>query len=384
MPPPKIFIIACEPSGDTHGAHLVEALKQTSPEIEFFGLGGPKMQNAGVTLLEDMTRFSALGLGDVLRQYFRYREVFYRALARLKAFAPDTVILIDSPGFNLRFAKKLKKRYRVVYYISPQIWAWGGRRIKTIKNTVHKMLVILPFEVGVYQSAGIPCEFVGHPLLDEISVSVPREGMRREWKIDAETKAIGLLPGSRESEVCRILPAMMETALELLKKGGCFKFFVTRSSNVAREVYQEIFARYPTLNPVLTETRFHDHLAAFDFALIASGTTTLEAAILSTPFFLLYKASWTTYVIGRRLIRVSYLGLVNLLAKKSVVPEFIQGGMKPALIAGEAMRLLNDPARYEAMKTQFAEIKKLLGNQGAGKRAADAILKEIALCPTAA
>ncbi|MFA7002168.1 MAG: lipid-A-disaccharide synthase, partial [Candidatus Omnitrophota bacterium] len=242
-----IFILAGEASGDNHGAHLVRELKALHPDLEFTGLGGPRMASAGVRLLHDMTRLSVLGLGDVLRKYFEYRKIFYSALDEARRLKPDAVILIDSPAFNLRFAKKIRRAFPVFYYISPQIWAWGGRRIHTIRRTVSRMLVILPFEEELYRKGRVPCTFVGHPLLDQVRPSKPREALRRELGLEASERAIGLLSGSRETEVLRILPPMLETARRMRALCREAVFYVSLAPNVNPGVYAKILKPYADL-----------------------------------------------------------------------------------------------------------------------------------------
>ena len=375
--PRKIFLIACEASGDLHGAHLVEELRRLEPDLEFSGLGGPRMAAAGVRLLEDMTRISALGFGDVLRQYFTYRAIFYRALAEVSRIKPDTLILIDSPAFNLRFAKKIRASrlsFPIFYYISPQIWAWGGRRIRTIKKTIDRMFVIMPFEVPIYKKAGVPCEFVGHPLLDHVETTAGRDTLRVRYEIAPNERAIGLFSGSRASEVRRIFPIMLESAGQLRRLIPQTIFFMSQSPNVPSALYNQILSRHFDIGVRRIEGHFYDLAAAMDFALVASGTATLETALLGTPFFLLYKASWSTYFLGKHLIRVPYLGLVNLLAGKKVVPEFIQGEARPETIAHEARTLLENRELYEEMKEEFSKVREGLGEKGASSRAAESIL----------
>ncbi len=372
--PKKFFIIACEPSGDAHGAHLVDEIKRMDASAEFTGLGGPKMAASGVRVLEDMTKLSALGLGDVIRRYLTYRKIFYRALEEVRRIKPDAVVLIDSPAFNLRFAKKIRKTFPVFYYIAPQIWAWGGRRIYTIWKTVHKMLVILPFEVEIYEKAKIPCEFVGHPLLDQINVPSDRAALRRQFGISENEKAVGLLSGSRESEVGRILPLMLESAVKLKAKMPEASFFVTLAPNVDRKIYETILEPFKELNVKVVDGKLYDLIKALDFALITSGTTTLEAALIGTPYFLLYKASWSTYWLGKHLIKVPFLGIVNILAGKDVVPEFIQYEIHPETIAHEAKTLLQTPELYQTMRQEFSQVREMLGAPGASKRAAEAVL----------
>ncbi len=375
--PKKIFLIACEASADSHTAYLVQALKKHVPDAELRGLGGPKMAASGVNLLQDMTKISALGLGDVIRQYFTYRKIFYEALNDVKRWQPDVVVLVDSPAFNLRFAKKLKNqtpKIPVIYYISPQIWAWGGRRIHTIKRIISKMLCILPFEIALYEKAGIPCEFVGHPLIDHMKISRGRDEMRKKLGVSNSQWAVGLLPGSRQSEVRRILPIMLKAASHLQRDLPNTLFFLAESSNVENTVYEEVF-RDADVRVQRFSDHFYEHIAAMDFALVTSGTATLETALAGTPFFLLYKTSGSTYFLGKHLIRVPYLGIVNLLAGKRVVPEFIQQDAHPETIAHEAKVLLKNKELYGKMKQEFLEVRAKLGEGGASIKAARAVME---------
>lgn len=374
--PRKFFIIACEPSGDLHGSLLIEELKRLAPGAEFCGLGGPRMKAAGLSLLYDMTTISALGLSDVIRQYPLYLKIFNQALAAVKSFRPDALIVLDSPAFNLRFTKKIQKSIPTFYYISPQIWAWGGRRIHTIKKTISKMLVILPFEKEMYDKAGMPCEFVGHPLIDETHPSASREKLRAELALKSHELAVGILPGSRKKEVERILPALLETASLMKDQVLGIRFFLSRSENLDASLYENILEKFhvkierPPMN-------FQDLVSAMDFCFVTSGTATLQTALLGTPFFLVYKASWLTYEIGRRLVKIDSLGLVNLLSKKRVVPEFIQHDMHPKTMAHEAKVLLKSKDLQNVMKLEFEEVRKILGSGGASRKAAEVILKSL-------
>ena len=378
---PKIFIIACEASGDQHGAELVRAIHRMDPSIQFEGLGGREMRAAGVSLLEEMTRISALGLGDVLGKYFLFRKIFYRALAHVKETKPDLLILIDSPACNLRFAKKIKRQIPVIYYISPQIWAWGGRRIHTIRRTVDHMLVILPFEEEIYRKAGVPCTFVGHPLLDRVRPTKRREELRLEFDALDSESVVALLPGSREPEVRRILPLMLETARLLQKKMPGLKFFMTRAPHVPRKIYDEILAKFPDVSLKNFSERLHDIISLSDFALVASGTATLETALLGTPFFLLYKASTSTFFLGRRLVRIPYIGLVNVLAGRHVVPEFIQHLARPEKIAQATQALLEDDGKRENFRKEIRKALVGLGEPGASERAARVVIGKLASAP---
>ena len=238
----KIFIIACESSGDHHGAELIRAIQRKAPDIAICrGLGGPLMAKAGVSLDEDMTKISALGFGDVLRQYLTYRKIFYHALDVLKSWKPDVVILIDSPAFNLRFAKKVRPLFPklpVLYYIAPQLWAWGGRRIHVVKRTVTEMLVILPFEKELYDKASIKCRFVGHPLLDRIPPASEDAKLQSRTRLNMplDKQLIGLMPGSRASEVKRILPILRDSATRLAQTFPDAHFLIAKAPGVSKSI----------------------------------------------------------------------------------------------------------------------------------------------------
>ena len=373
----KIFIIACEASGDKHGAGLVRSIQKMDPTIQFEGLGGSEMKRVGVQLLEEMIRISALGFGDVVKKYFLFRKIFYRALSHVKKTRPDLVILIDSPAFNLRFAKKIKRQIPVIYYISPQIWAWGGQRIHTIRKTIDHMMVILPFEEEIYRRSGVPVSFVGHPLLDQVKPTRPRTHLRKEFGINLDEKVIALLPGSREPEVKRILPIMLKSAKLLQKEIKGIKFFMAEATHIPSEVYDSILRPFPEVSLTRSPERLYDRVHLADFAWVASGTATLETALLGTPFFLLYKASASTFFIGRRLVKIPYIGLVNVLAGRHVVPEFIQHLAQPRKIAEQTKTLLEDNSRRENFKREIQAVLKNLGEPGASERAARIIIGKL-------
>jgi lipid-A-disaccharide synthase len=372
----KIFFIACEASADLHTAELIREIKRNNPSLQCRGLGGPKMAEAGLELIEDMTKFSALGFGDVVRQYWTYRRIFYRTLEEVTQWRPDALILVDSPAFNLRFAQKIRSRMRnldILYYICPQIWAWGRRRIQTVRENISKMFSIFPFEVDFYKSEGVNCEFVGHPLIDQTHISTNLDELKKKWGLSDKAKAVALLPGSRESEVKRIFPVMLESARLLHRDLPDTVFFYAPSPNVETSLYHEMIRNVPfPVSPF--EGSFHDNLSCMDFALVTSGTATLQAALAKTPFFLLYKTAWSTYLLGRQLIKVPYLGIVNILANKQVVPEFIQWGANPETIASEAKTFLTHENLYRGMKQELSQIREMLGKTGISQRTAQTML----------
>ena len=365
----KIFMVACEASGDLHGAHLIAEIQKLAPGTIFCGVGGAKMQKAGMQIFNDMTKISALGLGDVLRNYFKYLKIFNETLGNIRSEKPDAVILIDSPAFNLRLAKKISKFAPVLYYISPQLWAWGKRRIHIVRKHIKEMLVILPFEKDFYEEEGVAVKFVGHPLLDTIPELLEAGVLRAKIGITQNQKAIGLFSGSREKEVKRILPVMLQAAAYLRKDFPEAVFFISKSPNVHPEVYDELLQGL-SFKVECPPVPFYELVKAMDFAYVASGTATLETALIGTPFFLLYKASWSTYLLGKHLIKVPYLGLVNLLADTRVIPEFIQQDAHPETLAHEARVFLQSPELQEKMKEEFLQVREKLGEKGASARAA--------------
>ncbi|MFH0984467.1 MAG: lipid-A-disaccharide synthase [Candidatus Omnitrophota bacterium] len=365
----KIFLVACEASGDLHGAHLIDEIRELSPDTVFCGVGGAKMQATGMQIFNDMTKILALGLGDVLRNYFKYLKIFNETIENIRREKPDAVVVIDSPAFNLRLAKKISALAPVLYYISPQLWAWGKRRIHIVKKHIREMLVILPFEKDFYEKEGVAVKFVGHPLLDAIPELPAAATLRAGIGITPNQKAIGLFSGSREKEVKRILPIMLRAAVHLQKEFPEAVFFISKSSNVRPEVYDALL-QGQSLVTQCPAVPFYELVKAMDFAYVASGTATLETALIGTPFFLLYKASWSTYFLGKRLIKVPYLGLVNLLADTRVIPEFIQQDAHPETLAHEARVFLRSPELQQKMKEEFRQVREKLGEKGASARAA--------------
>ena len=372
------MIVAGESSGDLHGAHLGRELKTLSPNLELIGFGGAEMRAAGVEILEDPTRIAVIGLFEVLRHLFAFKRLFHRAVQILEERKPDLVVLIDYPGFNLALAREVKHRgIRLVYYISPQIWAWDPGRIRAIKNLVDRMLVLFPFEEALYKKAGVPVTFVGHPLVDQVQPNPRRiEALERLGLADG-LPVIGLLPGSREVEVRRLLPVLLaagEKMREALPSSA--RFLLIKAPHLPWEIYQPHLRR-SGLNPKVAERWDYDGIHACDLVLVASGTATLECALLERPMVIVYKTSWPTYLLSRLLIRIPHIGLVNVVAGRKVVPELIQREANPRRIAAEALALRNDARRREKMKEDFAEIKRSLGSPGASRRAAEEILKEL-------
>lgn len=370
----RILIVAGEVSGDMHGANLVKSLKMKSAELEFFGLGGSRMEGAGVKLYYNLVDIAVMGLFEVLKKYRIFKKIFHSLVEKLDKETFDCVILIDYPGFNLRFAKEVKKRgIPILYYISPQVWAWGKGRIRTIKNLVDKIIVLFKFEEELYKEKGLDVEFVGHPLVDIVKPSMSREEGSRQFGLDSGKKTVAFLPGSREFEVRGLLPIMKRTA-ELIKQNyPDVQFLVTRLPSLKSQVFDEILKNNPAGLKII-ENRTYDVIEAADVVITKSGTSTLETAILEKPMIITYKTSFITYIIVRMIIKLPYVGLVNVVAGDKIIPEFLQYQARPGLIAEEALSLLRDEAKVSNTKKALREVKRRLGEAGANEKARDAVL----------
>jgi len=375
--PRSIFIIAGESSGDLHGAHLAKELKKLSPDLRLFGLGGGSMREAGVEILADPTRIAVIGLIEVLQHFSDFKRLFHLAVRALDERRPDLVVLIDYPGFNLRFAREVKRRgIRLVYYISPQIWAWDPGRIHAIKKLVDRMLVVFPFEKELYEKAGVPVTFVGHPLLDQVRPSLSRMEALEQLGLSDGLPVIGILPGSRQGEVRRHLPVLLEAGEKLREAlPSSARFLLIKAPHLPWEIYQP-FLKQSHLNPKVIERWDYDCLHGCDLVLVASGTATLECALLERPIVIVYKTSWPTYFLSRLLIRIPHIGLVNVVAGRKVAPELIQREANPERIAMETLSLWKDAQRRQEMKDSFSAIRKSLGEPGAGRRAAEMVYSE--------
>jgi len=375
--PKNILIVAGEASGDLHAADLINEIKKLEPQIKFFGLGGEKMQEQGVDLSFNMTELAVVGLFEVLRNLNKFKKIFHDLLRKVDAKKPDLAILVDYPGFNLRLAEELKKRnIPIIYYISPQVWAWGGGRIKTIKKLVRRMIVFFKFEEDLYKIRGIPVSFVGHPLIEHVKTTTNKEELLRKFNIPDSQFTIALLPGSREKEVKNMLPIMLDTATLLYRELPGVKFLILRSSTVKEELFNHLLAGYRL--PVYTlHNMTYDGLAASDFAVVTSGTATLETAILGIPMVIIYKVSFLSWLCLRMIIKVPFIGMVNIIAKQCIVPEFIQYHARPKMIAHYVKETLTNPQKLDNIKRLLLDIKTHLGEKQATNRAAHVILEEL-------
>ena len=366
----KILLVAGEVSGDLHGTHLVEAIQSIDPEIQFFGVGGEGLEKVGMKLLYHSQSLSVVGITEVfvkLRSILKALRALKKSLEREK---PDLVILIDFPDFNLRLAKLVHRRgIPILYYISPQIWAWRPKRIKLISRVIRKMVVLFPFEVPLYEAAGVDVEWVGHPLLDIVKPTLPKEKAFQQFGLDPKGRTVGLLPGSRVQEVERLLPSLLASARLLLKEIPDLQFVIPLAPGIPKAALS--FQMRNILAPVKVVEGFtYDVMNLCELLITASGTATLEGAILGKPMIIIYKVSFLSYWIGRALIRVDHIGLVNLVAEKEIAPELIQKDVIPQRIADEAFRILRDPILSRKMTESMGEVRQRLGDPGAAQRAA--------------
>lgn len=366
----KIMIVAGEASGDLHGGNLVRAMSGIEPGLSFYGVGGERMRDAGVRLLANAADMAVVGLTEAVSRLRTILRVMRLLKDSLAAERPDLVILIDYPDFNLFLARAARKRgIKVLYYISPQVWAWRRGRTATIRKTVDRMAVILPFEEEFYRKAGVEVTFVGHPLLDEVRRKYTREEALRRFGLREDAITVGVLPGSRRSEAARILPEMLGACRILAEKISPVEFVLPLAGTLDPDFVRDILRRFPVRVAVIRD-EIYDVIAVSDAAMVASGTATLETALLETPMVVVYKVSAASYALGRRFVHVNHICLANLIAGREIVPELIQDAAAPERIAAEIGELLVKPEKAREMKAALAEIREKLGTPGASERTA--------------
>jgi lipid-A-disaccharide synthase len=370
--PPRLLLSAGEASGDLHASRLMRELGALAPGASYFGLGGDEMRAAGLEAVADARDIAVVGITEALRVLPRARQIFSLLLGEAERQRPDAAVLVDSPEFNLRLAKRLHRLgVPVVYYVSPQVWAWRPQRVEQIARTVRRMLVLFPFEVDFYRRFGVEVEHVGHPLVDEVPV------LPQAWDgVASGPRRLALLPGSRRSEIAALLPVMLEAAAAVRR---------------ARPECEVRLILAPTLEPadvapylrrsdlgieVLAQDR-HRKIADSHLALCASGTATLEVGLLGTPMIVLYRVGWITSVLARLLVRVPHIALVNLVLGEEVAPELMQEQARPERVAAIASRLLDDPEAIATMRAKLQGLRPALGERGASRRAASAVLRAL-------
>jgi len=361
----RLFLVAGESSGDMHGAGLVRALRTLDEQVVCEGLGGSQMAAAGMNLHGDLAGKAVMGFSEVARALGMLRRVFLDTVQRLERTRPDALVLIDYPGFNIRLGRRAHALgIPVVYYISPQVWAWKRKRIHTIAEFVQKMLVILPFEQELYTSAGVDCTYVGHPLLDRIAArEKPRE--------DSAQPLVGLFPGSRAQEIERLMATMLEVARGIAERHPEARF-VTPCVDVERErQVRHIAGDFPLQTGI---GNAYEVLSAARLCVVASGTATLETALFGVPMLIMYRVGRLNYWLARRLVRVQHIGLVNIVAGRRIVPEFIQRDATAEKMLPEALALFEDNPERQQMIRNLEAVRAALGEAGASQRAAREIL----------
>ena len=374
---PVILMVAGEASGDAHGAELIQAIKEKQPLARVIGVGGPRMSAAGQEQLLDLSAHAVLGLAEVLKQYFKFRKFRDQILDLAKRERPDAVVLIDCSGFNLRLAPSLRRDLpgtRIVYYISPQVWASRAGRVKAMQRDIDLLLSILPFEKAWFARVApkFNVQWVGHPVLDRI---------RKVDVAQPNPNFVALLPGSRRTEVEKHLPELWNAALIMGRNRPDLKFILLSPNESIQKFSLQMLGKFPAPNFAFEYNVGYaiSHLSRCALAIVASGTASLECALVGIPQIVVYRVHPLTYAVGKRVVKVKYLSMVNVMANEAIVPEFIQENLEASAVAQEALELLGNTPRRETMKRRVAEVVSTLGEPGASQRAAEAILLETAL-----
>lgn len=369
----RLFIIAGEVSGDTHGAGFLKALQASGSEIAVSGLGGPRMRAEAGEGIEDWVETAGVvGLWEVLKMYGYFKTKFEAVVARILEERPDGVVLVDYPGFNLRVAKALREggyEGRLIYYISPQVWAWKKGRVKTMARVLNRMICIFPFEKPFYEKSGLETEFAGHPMVDRAAE------LRRNWK--REPNLVGWFPGSRRNEVKRLFPVMLEAAKRIREAVPSVRFAVSAANeSLAAEMRaMAVAAGMKEAKGWIETGTVYDLMQRAQVGAVASGTATLEAACLGLPYALVYKVTTFTYLAAKFVVRIKNLGIINILAGRDVVPELVQGRFNPKDLSAQMIEWLRHPEAREALAEDLASVVSTLGEGGAYRRAADVCLK---------
>jgi len=373
----SLLVIAGEDSGDMHAADVIRSLKEKRPEMSFWGIGGDKLRSEGVETLHDTREMDVVGISEVLAKYSFFKSVFNEVLAEVDKRKPDAALLVDYPGFNLRMAKELKKRgIKVLYYICPQVWAWNRGRIPKMAKIIDRLMVIFPFEIDVFKDVDLQVDFVGHPMIDELRALRSEEPEPFPWTGE---KKIALLPGSRKSEIHYILPPLLEAAQMMEASRPDLSFVMPvpeRRIALVEEVLQKAKKAPRNISVITGEAR--EVLKQADAAFVASGTATLEAALLGCPTVLVYRGSFLNSLFVRALIRVPWFGIANIISGKEIMPERLQQHMRPIELVATIDPLMNDTPERAAMLEHFQTLEKQLGAGSPAGRVAEIISNEIA------
>lgn len=372
----KVMIIAGEASGDLHGAGLISAMRSIQPNIKFFGIGGDKMISAGMDAQFNAKKMAFLGFLEVIRHIPYIKKVENTLLNKIKEEKVKTVILIDYPGFNLRFARKAKAMgLKVIYYISPQVWAWGKGRVKKIRELVDKMIVVFPFEEKFYKENGVEAVCVGHPLIERINEYpfLSKEELYKKLDLVPGKEILLLMPGSRKHEIRKIFPESAKASVKLAKKLD-MQLIVACSENIDETILRDV---YDSPDYKLVKGFTYDLMKHSKFGIIKSGTSTLEAGIITLPYIVIYSTSSITYFLGRMLVDIKNLAITNILLEENVVEELIQNDLNEQNIIAHVETVLTDNEKYAAIKHKLERLKAILGTEKASKRAAEIIIEYV-------
>lgn len=371
----NILLITGEPSGDVQASKMLKELKIFLPDTHFWGFGGDNLEKQGLELIEHIRDLSIVGIFEIIKKLPQIHSQFKKIRSEIDKREPDAAILIDYPGFNLKLAEYLKKKgIPVIYYIIPQIWAWGPWRINKIKKYVDKAVVLFDFEETLLKNNGIDCTFAGHPLVDSYHSFIGTHS-----PAERDKKAVALLPGSRNSEIDRLLPPMLEAAHKIHAVNPGIEFIIAESSNIQREKYEKIYSCYGPLPMKRVKDDTLSALENADFALVTSGTATLETSMMEKPMVVAYKTNLLTYFLGRHVFMIAkHLSLANIIADKEIVPELFQNDATGDNLAGTALSIMEDPLKMDRTRNELSKVKASLGDTGASRRAAEAIYEYLA------
>lgn len=377
----QILIVAGEASGDLHGGHLVRELKAQHPQLKFEGVGGKHMQDAGVSMLYDISRMGGMGLFEFVNGLWHHVEVYRKLSREIAKGKYRAAILINYPFFNLKLAKVCKQwGCPALFYISPQVWASRKGRVKTIRETVSKMYVILPFEEEIFREARVDVEYLGHPFIDIVQPQVSRDEALQEFGLDPAVKTVGLLPGSRMSEINYLLDDMVGAARILQKELGQCQFLLPIADSIDPELIRQRLGDN-SLGIKMVTGRNYDVMNCSDLLIMASGSSTLEAGLFTVPMVIIYRIHPLTYFLAKFITNITHFGLINIVAEEEVVPELLNEQVTPERIAAEALKVLKDPEQARAVRGRLQKVRASLGEPGVVKRIARSMANSMNLSP---
>jgi len=376
-----VMILAGEASGDAHAARFVEVLRQQQPDLRISGMGGDSMARAGVEVFFDSSIIAVVGLVEVIRHWSDIKRAMAMVRERLEQTRPDLLVLVDYPEFNLKMARHAGSLgIPVLFYISPQVWAWRPKRIHKIGRLIDHMAVIFRFEKKYYEDAGIPVSFVGHPLVDKVKTSANAASQRKRLEISTEARVVGLFPGSRRNEITRLLPLMFDTAKRMQARDPLIRFVLPVASSLNFEEISTL-VQASGVDICVTRDEIYDVITCCDAIATCSGTVTLEIALLGTPMCIVYKVSPLSYMIMKRLVTIPHIGLVNIVARQALVQEFLQADANPEAVSDELFRMLDDPQYRERLRAGFDEVRSNLGPGNGAQHMAELVLSLLAKQP---